>query len=934
MVAQSPAVLALDQSRAGSLWIGTRHGLVRFDGQRMSSIDLGDSGPSEVSVTRIIEAADGVVWATTGRQGLLRVQDGRLTALGEGAGVPPRELRGLAQAPDGTIWMVGVEGIASLAPGQWIAARRDAGLPERCVHAVVVDSKGAVWSATHAGPARWDGERWQIDANVPSREVKVDALWSDPDGTLWAGTRGAGLWRRSEQGWRTYGTKQGLPSDVISAIVRDRAGHLWVATRGGLAWLEGETFRRLLLPPTVCDDRIAAVTEDTEGGLWLGTERCGLHRLANRPFQLLTEAHGLPTSSIVGLASDGQGTIWLGTAGKGIVRVAEAGALAPRPVPCARDLDCEECWNFSAAPSSLWVTCTPRIAAAAVSGTMHPLTTLPAGMEAPDALLVAADGAAWVALDDKVVRVHAGVVTRIDQERLGGARVLYQGPSGTVWIGASDGVAAWRAGALTITVLPPGELPSDVTNLHEDEQGTLWIGTRGAGLRRLERGRLGTFGTAAGLPSSWVSQPLTDGKGRVWASARTGVFAVDRSELDDVADGRRARVSVVLYDAGDGIQMQTEAVGHPAGIKDRRGRLWFATETGVALFDPNAGLVPAPPVAIEQVRLGGRILGHVGGAARGKAGGDLQVAFRAISFGPPERLSFRYRLRGADADAEWVEAGPDRLARFSSLDPGRYELEIAARLREGRWTDRPTRLALTLAPPLHRSPWFLLGCAGAGGLALAFAHRMRVRRTRAALEAVLAERARIAREVHDTLAQAFVATSVQLECLDQALEEGDQTTARQHLATARTTVEESLDEARRSIWVLRPQALEKGLVPAIEALVTRLSSGEVNVRFEALGTPRRLPALVEASLLRIAQEALSNALRHARAREVKVHLEFLPRVTVLEVVDDGAGLEAAAPAGVHQGLVGMNERAAQAGGTLTIDSAPGKGTRVRFEVPV
>jgi signal transduction histidine kinase len=212
------------------------------------------------------------------------------------------------------------------------------------------------------------------------------------------------------------------------------------------------------------------------------------------------------------------------------------------------------------------------------------------------------------------------------------------------------------------------------------------------------------------------------------------------------------------------------------------------------------------------------------------------------------------------------------------------------------------------------------------------AHRLRLGRVRAALQAALAERTRIAREIHDTLAQAFVAMSVQLECLDQAVKKDDPAMLRRHLDGARQVVKDSLEEARRSVWVLRPQALDRGLVPAIQTLVQRLS-GDTVVALDVTGPPRSLPPAAEANLLRMAQEAVANAYRHAGAGRIEVHLAYAPRTVTLSVCDDGGGLQPGVAPELGQGLLGLRERTDELGGRLTVDSAPGRGTTIHVEIP-
>jgi signal transduction histidine kinase len=327
---------------------------------------------------------------------------------------------------------------------------------------------------------------------------------------------------------------------------------------------------------------------------------------------------------------------------------------------------------------------------------------------------------------------------------------------------------------------------------------------------------------------------------------------------------------------------------------------------------------------------------------------DLEVRFAVLSFAPPETISFRHRLQGKDAD--WVEAGPSRIAHYAALGPGRYRLEVQARHRNGDWGPADASLRFQLQPPFYRSLWFALTLVASALLLLLLGHRLRLRNARAGLHAVMAERGRIARDLHDTLAQAFVATSVQLECVDHALEGQDRKGARKHLDTAMRVVRDSLEEARRSVWVLRPQALERGLPAALETLVRRASSERTQpasggpptrsvppgavVNLEVTGVPRALSPLTEANLLRIAQEAVANAYRHARASRISLRLAFEADSVILAVTDDGTGIiEPAEQGGVQQGIAGMKERATEMGATISIERASPGGTAIKVEVP-
>ena len=202
--------------------------------------------------------------------------------------------------------------------------------------------------------------------------------------------------------------------------------------------------------------------------------------------------------------------------------------------------------------------------------------------------------------------------------------------------------------------------------------------------------------------------------------------------------------------------------------------------------------------------------------------------------------------------------------------------------------------------------------------------------------AIIEERTRIAREIHDTLAQGFTGIVVQLNAAEEMIG-GDESKLRRHLSQARELARSSLDEARRSVWALRPESLEQsGLAQALERIGRQAAAGaNIQVEMQLSGEPRRFAAEAELNLLRICQEAVTNAVRHARPERVTISLSYEPQSLRLEVQDDGAGMNQNGLAGSKGfGLTGMRERARQLNGSIEIESETGKGTTVRTIVPL
>jgi signal transduction histidine kinase len=207
---------------------------------------------------------------------------------------------------------------------------------------------------------------------------------------------------------------------------------------------------------------------------------------------------------------------------------------------------------------------------------------------------------------------------------------------------------------------------------------------------------------------------------------------------------------------------------------------------------------------------------------------------------------------------------------------------------------------------------------------------------------ILGERQRLAREIHDTLAQGFTSIVMNLEAAEGALPEEIPAEAKTkwHMDQARFTARESLTEARRLVWALRPESLDNASLPeALAQLAARWAdSAGVEASANVTGTPRQIPAEAEVTMVRVAQEALANVLKHANASRAVVTLSYMSDLVALDVIDDGAGFDSQCertdtPEGGY-GLRTMRERIEQLGGSLTIESAPGEGTTLVAELPL
>jgi signal transduction histidine kinase len=301
-----------------------------------------------------------------------------------------------------------------------------------------------------------------------------------------------------------------------------------------------------------------------------------------------------------------------------------------------------------------------------------------------------------------------------------------------------------------------------------------------------------------------------------------------------------------------------------------------------------------------------------------------------------EKVSFKYKLEGFDKD--WIDSGTRRIAYYTNLRPGAYTFRVTASNNDGVWNETGAAFSLYLRPYFYQTYWFYAVCLLVLGLLAWLLFRLRVRAMQAQFGAVLGERSRIAREIHDNLAQELTGISVQLEVVARTMPSGAEA-AMTNLDRVRMQVRHGIAEARRYVWDLRSPTLDSNDLPGALSETARRLTNETSIQaqVEVNGTFRPLPRLVEDNLLRIGQEAVTNAVRHGHPQRIFVNLVFDAGRVRLSVQDDGQGFDnqsASNGRAGHFGLIGMRERAEQIGGTLSIHSIEGSGTEVVADVPV
>ena len=946
------AVSSVLQSSTGYIWIGTYNGLVRFDGENLVTFDrsrwpdfksgrvtalfedsfgrlwvgdemgclfiVADDGQTATlmprlwttrAVTAIREGDDGELWLLLANGELVRRRDGKSWRV-HAEDVSTPDVPRMTTDFDGGVWVLGGDQRLQFLENEelrpWEAPD---GEIIRTTTFVGRAREGGVWIVANERIRRWREGQWVEDRGFhPAGASFVSAFFEMAGGTLAFGVMRQGLVLVSPDGeTRLVNAAGGLASDWVTDITEDREGNLWVATGSGLNQLR---IGRAEMVGNWGGAAVLGLDLDQDGGLWVGTEGGGLHHLHKDKLKIFNGVSGLTKPFVWAVETEPDGTVWAGTWGQGLFRGKDGRfAIAPG-------------WDTSA----LTVT----------------------------SMLRDKEGALWVGSNRGLARWQGGVWQWWHGEkgrRIQNIRCMAEDGEGGLWFGmAGDGLGRFTPSGLRFYGQAEGLTNDYVWALLPSVEG-LWIGTAGGGLLRMEGEKFFSLGTHSEFPSQTICGLAKTVDGRIWMSSYGGVFSFPETVLLDALRSGGAMAGGVYVDKSDGLATLEASGGMQRPLLlDPAGALWVATARGLARVDttPRERL-PAPRAVVQSVIIDevqeewkrGDVLKVPPGFHR------VEVKLAALRFASPQRVEFRYRLLGLSE--EWMSTG--RSVQFNYLPPGEYQLQLDARDRGGLWAGGGVRLNIVVEPLFWQrsSVRVAFGFLLMGGTAWA-ARASAQRRARLRLvqlereRAVERERTRIAQDLHDDLG----ASLTRLNLMTQASVHAAGAQGIELAEIRRVTVEitRAMDEV---VWAASPRH------DTLESLVAYLARFAQDMAKAAglrcrLEFPLEVPELAltaefRHNLFLAAKETLHNVVRHARAREVRLRLEFEPgqHQLRLSIFDDGTGFDASVltendqprPGDPHgNGLPGLRRRLASLGGKLDIQSRPGSGTTVNFDVPL
>ena len=932
-------VRGIVQMPDGYLWIATLNGIARFDGVRFTIFDKSNTpGITTNRFGALAQGAQGDLWLNAESGAVVRYHLGRFHALDATEGLSENSVTGLTADGLGNVWVASNGRIL-----KWNDTSNK--------FETIVDNSGI-----HYNPLTWvatgfwglDGKTlscfvrghflsYELPGNLDPADIKRVSVGSD--GVVWLDLPNQRLARLVNGKWL-------LSSKPVEMPFANATRKSWKAI------INSQLDRLLVLPSGEAKGiQYNTIIEDNEHNVWVGSEGQGLYRIDKRTIHTYSVGEGLAGTNVYPVMAGRNGDIWVGTWPAGLTQFHDGGTTVTYTIKdglpglvtaLAEDNE-----------GDIWIGTHDGLAVLS-HGQIRKVTDLPHNLPVIQVISPTRDRVLLLGTPAGIYRYsptsHQGSWLQWQAGvPVGDVRVMVESNNGDLLFGGYSGLTRVHNGTLTRWTERDGLPSNSVRTIYEDPQGVIWVGTYDGGLGRFADGKWTRYSQANGLFDNGVFQILEDARANLWMSSNRGIYRVSKKQLNDFAEGREGSLISVSYGLSDGM-VNAECNGGlwPSGAIDKQGRLWFPTQDGVAVVEPDSA--PAgqrtPKIIIESATID-----HLPTSlekpitiARGQE--SLDIEYTALSFYRPDQIAFRYKMDGLDT--KWQNVGYRRTAYFSHLPPGNYTFRLMAANSDGVWSEAQG-LQIKVLPPFYLTGWFVATMLLlAGSVTYAFwSYRVRqLQKAQAAQQAFSqeliysqeSERRRISGELHDSLGQRLIVIkNYALILLRPDADRLRTEEMRQTIEEISTEASHAIDETRTISYNLRPFQLDRlGLSKAIEALVRSASRAtEIKFSTQVDDIDESFPEDLRINFYRIVQEAVNNIMKHSGASEAEIRAEKAGSRILLSIRDNGNGMASATksvPVGKGGfGLTGIRERAAVLGGVVRIRSHPGIGTLLTCE---
>lgn len=968
-------VLGAERRPDGYLWVVTREGLFRFDGEKFDSFRpvSRDVFPGIVTKAMILDRR-GRIWITRECRVIACVDGSNTRIYSVNDGLSDERVYSMAEDGAGDMWVSFFDGsCCRISNGKIQRITVPSGWTGPDLISFTSEPSGKVWFAHGSKLGILRGDRF---VTLLTTKSKVEGLASSRrDGIYYC--EGYEVRKYNEDGDPSLVGV--LPPGKLRALYEDRQMRLWAANSSEmllskLFFHDGTGFKQVDVSCSV----IMSLSDDDEGNLWVGTRGSGLMQVRSRTIDLIN-----PRLADRGASQDDRPPMiivqsFCQSADGVCFAVGQYGMFARWKGSIWELMNSERGWPGGAATcvaadprGGVWIGTNERGLFQWKDGSFMSAgdANLPTNQNIR-ALLPMSNGDLWIGFErgDNLCRLRDGSVKSFAVPAgQGNVCSMAEDSGGSLWAATSDGLLLRVKDDIILNQTPPSmSVPEPIRCLHATPDGSLWIGYASHGIGCLKEGRFFYFGKEAGLSDDPVSQIISDQRGWLWCGGENGIFRISVADMGSVADGKSSVVNPILSWRAEGLHnLQANYRVWPGPVRSRSGELCMPMTTGLAVIRPERGIEnpPPPEVIIERLAVNGVTVAVYDGYNSSVRSNAMAVVdlhetrdslsigpgvrqwgaqFNVISFVGQENIRFRYRLKGLND--EWVDAGSQRVAYFSQVPPGEYCFQVTACNNQGIWNESGSTLAFSVLPFFWQTWWFrmfsLIALIGIVGGVVWLEARRNLKRRLDRMEqqrAMERERSRIARDIHDDLGAGLT----RIAMLSQpAGTEADKTkVAHEHMGVILKTARALTVAMDEIVWAVNPQ---HDTIDSLAAYLGKFAQDflrHAGIRCR-LDMPLQLPALslnaeVRHQVFLVFKEALNNIAKHSQATETTISMSLTPEGFTVMIQDNGLGLPQdfarERVTGGH-GLVNMRMRMEDIGGWFEITGTQGSGTIVTLSV--
>lgn len=759
---------AIAQNQGGYLWFGTFNGLVRFNGVTFTVFNPANTPQlPHAGIVNLYTDKRDRLWVST-LEGLV-VKDGtHWRALGTNEGWAGNYVRTFVQRANGDLLITTFDGHVLLFENDRLIELPPPAGEAGQGYLGTVDENGQWWLVQSHFVGRWNGQQWVL-AHTPSPSLGRSEVACAP-------ARGGGVWvLLAKELLKFRGGKEVsrlfLPqlNGGIWSISEDSRMNLWICSYDSCLFqlTPGGNLRHWTTTNGFGSASIRVVFEDQEENLWIGSSGGGLRKMTPRRFYEVNTGGPHPWKVARSVWPARDQAMWIAFYDAGLFRHDETGitrVLVPGPKnestygqAVLEDRtgrlwygDLNNCW---------WRNGQDRFQKVPLPSVDRANIT---------ALFEDSKGRIWMATREGAVVYDGRGFEPLGSEAglpPGGITCFGEDTAGRLWIAGSKGVFRQEQERFIAVHGADGQPLPDVLSLKAEANGSMWMGTRAAGLIRWRSGKMDRIGADDGLPECEIRGIIEDEQGYFWMPSNRGILHTSRQQLHAVAGRTVPRLECQIFDQNDGLSSAECFTGQPTSARDAAGRIWFATQKGVAVIDPAQFRLNShpPPVQVEKLtycvplaKPGPKEHRALGASGRNEVhftapfplplrlppgSYGLEIEYAALSYCAPEKVQFQYKLEGSGQD--WKDVRNRRIARFYQIQPGAYVFRVRAANNDGVWNETGASLVLTVLPYYWQTGWFRFGTGlvlFALGGALAWSYSLR-RVARAS------ERERVAQEL-------------------------------------------------------------------------------------------------------------------------------------------------------------------------------------------